>query len=661
MDEDLPVLIIGAGISGLLLAQQLRQLNMPFKIFERDDDFSSRGSGWGLTLHWSLLALRELLPEYLLARLRDTYVDRAAVERGEDSMFPFFDLTTGDRKVSVLQAPQSPQDGDEDFVYQVCISGSTDKEPFCTIANGTDRATNDERLTVIRNTAQDFAEPFRSFLSLVPDDANVKQLDLDDWAFPNNSSATGSITLVGDAAHAMTKFLGAGANHAIVDVLELKQMVLSKLPSATRLRLNIQKYQQSMADRTLPTVLASRQACLEAHDWANLTSKSHLLSARQMVIDFDVDIRRLRRKVDWRIVPLMFGCYTMQFLDKVILNYAAVMGIQKDLHLVGNDFSNIATFLFVGLLCFEVPNIYLLQMVPAAKWLGLNVILWGIAVASGAAATSYRTLLISRVFLGIFEATIGPSLLLISSQWYSKSEQAPRFSFWYCGLGFGQIIGGAISYGFQHVVPGQGSLGGESSTLIRNLGYKPKQAALMNMPSGVFSIFFTIFVGIGIRKRSNRWLWIICCIIPAILGGALMFFLPVFNRRGCLAGIYLVNAVVAPLPVLYAWTAANVSGSNKRAFAAAIVSRSFSIGNIIGPQTFQARDAPDYRPAKIAVMGTQAGCALVTAVLYVYYRWQNIRQDRKTGEVKTGEEAFMSKEAWNTGTDRQDSDFRYSY
>jgi hypothetical protein len=33
-----------------------------------------------------------------------------------------------------------------------------------------------------------------------------------------------------------------------------------------------------------------------------------------------VDIKRLRRKVDWRIVPLMFGCYTMQFLDKVILN-----------------------------------------------------------------------------------------------------------------------------------------------------------------------------------------------------------------------------------------------------------------------------------------------------------------------------------------------------
>lgn len=32
------------------------------------------------------------------------------------------------------------------------------------------------------------------------------------------------------------------------------------------------------------------------------------------------------------------------------------MGIKADLKLVGNDFSNVATFTFVGLLCFEIPN-----------------------------------------------------------------------------------------------------------------------------------------------------------------------------------------------------------------------------------------------------------------------------------------------------------------
>lgn len=33
-----------------------------------------------------------------------------------------------------------------------------------------------------------------------------------------------------------------------------------------------------------------------------------------------IDMTALRRRIDWRIVPLMFLCYTLQFLDKVILN-----------------------------------------------------------------------------------------------------------------------------------------------------------------------------------------------------------------------------------------------------------------------------------------------------------------------------------------------------
>lgn len=33
-----------------------------------------------------------------------------------------------------------------------------------------------------------------------------------------------------------------------------------------------------------------------------------------------VDLSKLRRKIDWYIVPIMFLCYTMQFIDKVSLN-----------------------------------------------------------------------------------------------------------------------------------------------------------------------------------------------------------------------------------------------------------------------------------------------------------------------------------------------------
>ena len=37
-------------------------------------------------------------------------------------------------------------------------------------------------------------------------------------------------------------------------------------------------------------------------------------------VEADVNLRSLRRKIDWRIVPIMFCAYTMQFIDKVLLN-----------------------------------------------------------------------------------------------------------------------------------------------------------------------------------------------------------------------------------------------------------------------------------------------------------------------------------------------------
>ena len=45
------VLIVGAGIGGLTLAQSLRKQGISFQIFERDVDRNARFQGWAIALH----------------------------------------------------------------------------------------------------------------------------------------------------------------------------------------------------------------------------------------------------------------------------------------------------------------------------------------------------------------------------------------------------------------------------------------------------------------------------------------------------------------------------------------------------------------------------------------------------------------------------------
>lgn len=393
---------------------------------------------------------------------------------------------------------------------------------------------------------------------------------------------------------------------------------------------------------------------------------------------------------------------------------------------------------------------YLLNKIPTATYLGLNVICWGIATACTGAAQNYPTLIAARVILGIFESAIAPCLTLISSQWYTKSEQAPRFSFWYCGLGAGQITGGIISYGFQkvtnasleswrimfiflgaftvltgiivlmwlpntpqtarflneeetnaileHVAQNQigvqtrefkisqvfellldvqfwllagmtmlssissGVVTTYSAILISGFGFKPDAAALLNIPSGVVSIVATLVVGFGVRYTHNghRWLWIILSCIPGTLGGGLMSFLPSkpphINKAGLLASIYMINAVVTVMAIVFQWAASNIGGQTKRTASLALIAASFSVGNIIGPQTFQAKDAPNYLPAKISLLATQGGCALCALTLYLYYRFVNHRRDK----AASGASSEATEVSGNV-TDKQNPNFRYVY
>ncbi|KAI0004772.1 allantoate permease [Xylariaceae sp. FL0662B] len=167
----------------------------------------------------------------------------------------------------------------------------------------------------------------------------------------------------------------------------------------------------------------------------------------------EINEKALIRKLDLTIVPIMWACYNLQYLDKTLINYANVMGLQEDTSITGNQFSLLATLFYVTYLAFEFPTGYLMQRLPTAKYLGANVIFWGLIVTLNSAARNWAALATLRVLLGCFEAAVAPALILVTSMWYKRAEQPARVGFWYVGTGTGSIIGALTSFGFQHYEP----------------------------------------------------------------------------------------------------------------------------------------------------------------------------------------------------------------
>src|SRR5258706_16243640 len=71
MSSTNPVPISGAGVGGLLLAQSLRSHRIPFKLYERDADGSSRSQGYRLRISVDgLTALEQVLEPTHYQRFR---------------------------------------------------------------------------------------------------------------------------------------------------------------------------------------------------------------------------------------------------------------------------------------------------------------------------------------------------------------------------------------------------------------------------------------------------------------------------------------------------------------------------------------------------------------------------------------------------------------
>lgn len=457
--------------------------------------------------------------------------------------------------------------------------------------------------------------------------------------------------------------------------------------------------------------------------------------------------KRLIRRIDFHVMPLICIVYFLQYIDKTAISYASVTGIIQSTGLKGNEFNWVASIFFFGQLAFEFPTIRLIQLFPLAKYVSVNVTLWGATLACMAACKNYSGLLACRFFLGVLEAAIVPAWVLFTSQWYTKEEQAFRVGIWFSVCGGAQMFGGYFAYGvathvgsdpdaallgwqiiflflglmtacvgvaFWFVMPDSPAVAGflskeekglhlerirhneqgigsqafkwnqvrealtDSMTwlysfwifaanipnsiatsfgnlLVTGMGYSKHESLLLVTPLGAWEIVALVGLTYGAMKTRQRLYFCILGHLPAIIGAILM---ATTEKVPALVGYYTSGGIPIGWTTILGLQSSNVAGSTKKVTVACIGTISYTVGNIISPHTFQARDAPRYLPAKISICIIYF---LITVDLLVM-RWVFARRNQQRDQEKSGrgdEYQVEENHEFFDLTDLENREFRY--
>ncbi|GAB7331297.1 hypothetical protein MBLNU13_g02744t2 [Cladosporium sp. NU13] len=159
------------------------------------------------------------------------------------------------------------------------------------------------------------------------------------------------------------------------------------------------------------------------------------------------DYKKLLKKIDRFLLPLMWFCYGVQQTDKTSLGTQAIFGMRDDTNLVGQQYSWLTTIFYLAYLTGEFPSNFLLQRWSLGKSLSIYMLFWGVCVFCVGAAQEWSHLMAIRALQGFFECTISPGFVLVIGSWYRTDEHSSRSLFWQsANAGFG-ILASLIMYG----------------------------------------------------------------------------------------------------------------------------------------------------------------------------------------------------------------------
>ena len=178
-----------------------------------------------------------------------------------------------------------------------------------------------------------------------------------------------------------------------------------------------------------------------------------------MHIEYAAVETRAYRRVTLRLIPFLFLCYVVAYLDRVNVGFAKLQML-SDLAMSDTAYGIGAGIFFIGYFLFEVPSNLILHRVGARVWIARIMVTWGVLSMLTMFVTGTYSFYLLRFLLGLAEAGFFPGIMLYLTQWYPGSRRAQIISLFMTGVAVSGVIGGPLSGLIMTRMAGVAGLGG---------------------------------------------------------------------------------------------------------------------------------------------------------------------------------------------------------
>ncbi|KAH9220811.1 major facilitator superfamily domain-containing protein [Leptodontidium sp. 2 PMI_412] len=167
--------------------------------------------------------------------------------------------------------------------------------------------------------------------------------------------------------------------------------------------------------------------------------------------------KRLLRKLDFRLLPILAVLYLLSFLDRTNIGNARLFDLEKDLGMSGIDYNIALAIFFPTYVIAEVPSNMMIKRLSPSIWLTFIMVAWSAVVIGMGFVTNFGGLLAARAILGLAEGGLFPGVSYYITLWYPRHECGFRLALFFSAATAAGAFGGlfAVAIGQMEDVAGR--------------------------------------------------------------------------------------------------------------------------------------------------------------------------------------------------------------